>query len=121
MVTQARRIMTAGRQIQSRLSGFLIGVSCVEPMPDHNLSSQMMLTLVLTQVATEISHCKSIRANMLFKKSDFAIAEVVVWDRGLSKREMCEASGYLLKRYQYQPYNYGDLEVVNAEINIQKY
>ena len=61
------------------------------------------------------------QGNYANQKSDFAIAEVVVWDRGLSKREMCEASGYLLKRYQYQPYNYGDLEVVNAESNIPKY
>ena len=49
--------------------------------------------------------------------SDFAIAKVLVWDRGLSQKEMHEASGYLLKMYHHsRNQNDDDLQIVNTEL-----
>ena len=37
------------------------------------------------------------------QKSNFAIVEVVVWDRGLTNEEMYEASGYLMEKLHIPP------------------
>merc|ERR1711865_87 len=39
-----------------------------------------------------------LHVNLSGQTSDFAIAEVVVWDRGLTSAEMHEATDYLVKK-----------------------
>ena len=76
--------------------------SCVV-MCGTNAGSQLKLANGVS-VGTKTGSAGSVtlqvnQGNYPEETSDLAIAEVVVWDRGLSDSEMHEASGYLMNRF----------------------